>query len=393
MQLPSRLSLPFLMATLSALTLASGCGDDVPEPDAGTPQDATPVFDSGVVQDSGVRDLGVTDSGPRDASAQAEYCVENGAIETEAADIELEGQATTVALNATGNRANLSCIDRGPPTALLGNIRFEGCLIFAGTAPTRAELAATLTAQVFYEINPQTEEVVDPSFDPVTGLNRGPALNVSVEVKDNAPQCESGLQLELGAQAPGLFTDIPYTIRVRSSTTGGEWLTTYVWGVQARADVAGGGGCTPSTCRYPFNLPLVRRSELQAMITTSGVNIPGSANLDDGQGPGYAYLFARDCTDSAIEHAVVGFNATPAAQAYLDDGSLFDASLTRTSKSGLYAGLGFTLTSSLGQTFHGGVGVQRFANECTEGFGRRAFKVYPDSLTLVLFGRETVFNQ
>ena len=387
----------FPLATLLGFSLVTACGDDTPESDAGVAdtgaRDATVVPDSGV-RDSGPRDTGGGNdaSGP-DSGMQAEYCVENEIIESPGGDIDLGGSASTVATNATGNRANVSCIDRGPPTTLLGNIRFEGCLIFSGTAPTRAALASSLETALFYEVHPQTNEVVDPSFDHSTGLNRGTPLNVTVEVRDNAPQCASGLQLEIGAQAPGVFTDVTYTFRVRSSTTGGEWMTTYVQGILARADVAGGGGCTPSTCRFAFNLPLFRRSEVQAMITTSGVNIPGSANLDDGQGPGYAFVAARDCTDSALQHAVVGFSAAPAAEGYLSAQSQFDAALETTSSSGLYAGLGFTITSSLGRTLHGGVGVQRFQNECTEGFGQRAFRVYPDALSLVFFGRETVFNQ
>lgn len=389
-------SLQFPIATLLILSLAAACGDDTPEVDAGVAdtgaRDATTPFDSGV-RDTGVRDTGVADAGRSDSGMQAEYCVQNGIIDSEGGDIDLGGAASSIANNATGNRANVSCIDRGPPTALLGNIRFEGCLIFAGAAPTRAALEATLDAALFYEVHPQTAEVIDPSFDPVTGLNRGTPLGVTIEVRDNAPQCDSGLQLEIGAQAPGVFTDVPYTFRVRSSTTGGEWMTTYVQGILARADIAGGGGCTPGTCRFAFNLPLARRSEVQAMITASGVNIPGSANLDDGQGPGYALLAARDCTDSAMENAVVGFSTAPAAEGYLSAQSTFDAALDATSASGLYAGLGFTITSSLGATVHGGVGVRRFENECTEGFGRRAFRVYPDALSLVFFGRETVFNQ
>lgn len=392
-----------LALTLASMAIACGDGDNG-DPDAGvTPADSGQIGqDAFVLPDVPNPDAAPrADTGPSDAG---HFCVMNDQVEIEGTNVSVDPATAETENPATGQASVLnSCIDRRPTQVIGAPLRYRGCLRFVGGAPTQQELDQ-LEITVFRELDGNGDRI-DPSYDRQTGQDRAAAQRIATDVLKVAvdPQvCPSGWQLLLGANslgANGLVTDLAYVIRFRTSTTSGAntWLDTYYFGMDIRADQLEAGSsptdiCTPQTCSGRFDAVVFRQSGVSALITASGANIPGAADLTDGEGSGHALLQTFDCQDLPMEGAGGGFEPAPTAASYLTGGYGWSSASTNTSSAAALLGLGFTGTSSTaGINVRGAVTVNRDGT-CSEQFAGRAVMVFPDAISVVRSARDNTIN-
>ncbi len=395
-----------LIAALSASATLGACkGDD----DGGT--DAAPdtgAKDTGA--DSGVNDLGFVDTGVTDTGANEDagvnLCLVNDTIDVTGTPIRVD-EATTFPITESGADAVLSCRHTPPPTFADDYCLVE-CVDFLGYTPT-AEEVQQIEVAVFplFDLTTMTPVSPDPTYDRTTGVDHDPADRVPIGyiLQSTAdPQCTSGYQLELGftggdgAGAQTLKAETPYVLRIRSTQTSTPaWVDTYYWQFVRRNDETPDvPACGINEARTPdirYTFPIFHRSVLQAAISTAGAPIPGSANLDDGFGSGYAALEARDCSSGGgipMTNATLGMTPTPIFDVYPGPAYELDRSALFTSRIGQWVGVGFsemTASSSMALDVKAAVGVT--TNEtCTQAFAGNVFPVYPDALTFVTFNRE-----
>lgn len=376
-----------------ACALATGCG--------GTD---TPA-DSGMEADAGVADMGFLpqvdagfpdaesrpDAGPRDSG---HYCVEGDQITVGTKHVMI-GSTSTVPTNPQGTRSSMTCIATRPNLSIGAPVRLRGCVSFIGTRPSQAELDELEIAVFPAQLNAQP---VDPTYNPATGADRTPAARIRPSVsKSFAQNCEHGVEVEIGRDTTGvngLVTDIPYTIRVRSSSVAGNtWLDSYHFNVAARSDFLEQGSssidrCTPQTCSARLNMILVKKAAFADLAARAGV--PNLGSLDDHSGPGHVLIQANDCQDIPMRRAIGGFSPVPAETRYLTGAlGLPMPAATETSTSGVILGLGFAGTSSAAAlSVAGAVALSRDL-ACTEQFGAALIPVYPDALSFMRSGRET----
>lgn len=387
-------SLRYALVCALALGAAACDGDDDNKDGGSDPTDAgsrdsTNILpqDSGPLPDTGPR----PDATPRDAG---HFCTNAGAIDVRGTTVNVD-EATAAPLSPRGAASVTTCIDEPAPPALELPVTFRGCVTFVGgsTTATDNELMG-LELDVFLAKN-RMGAVVDPTFDGMTWANRAqPEERIATDVViDRTPNCGSGVQIEIGRGSVGpasVRSSVEYVIRIRSTAAGGIWATSYHHAAIVFPDrvVGGGGGrCTPQDCTGQFDLLAIRKTAIGAFNTAAGANPAGSADLDDGVGDGYAIVEAWDCGRLPMRNATAGFAPAPAGGGYIIDGTL-STMATATDGSGLYAGLGFTNTSSLAAaTVTGAVGILRDADTCTEEFSGAAFRVYPDSVSILRSGR------
>lgn len=406
---PSRpQGLPRAAACVGLVLFALACGDDGSEPvDLGSsPLDAGTSLDLGTAADAGAPDFGNSaDAGAADASAPFDagyYCTMNG-------ETEVDGQPVPVpeaseAPRAGDNPALVSCIDRQvEPFSNRRAVCFTQCAEFFGLAPT-PEQVRELEIAVFTSTDLDGARV-DPSYDFVTRRERSPTAVLGVGsrvVATQAPQCESGYQVEVGFLNLGseMTTETEYVLRIRSrALTNPTWATTYVWDFVRRLDEANqiGAVCSNDETRIPERgtaFPIVSAAVLSQAVQATSANVVGAEDLFDGQGHGYAYVETRDCSSSGAlaSNLTVGLAPAPVLGSYVLDTGALDTTATDTTGRGLYLALGVgSTTSTTGSEVRAAVGINR-EGACTEGFGGQTFSVFPDSVTFVRTGRETTIQ-
>jgi hypothetical protein len=91
-----------------------------------------------------------------------------------------------------------------------------------------------------------------------------------------------------------------------------------------------------------------------------------------------------------MQHATAGFAPMAVKQGYLTGKRTFDATLTQTSSSALFVGLGFTtgLTAATATT---AVGVTR-DGACTESFAGGSVRIWSDSISVFKSGPLSVLH-
>ncbi len=380
--------------TLGLALGATACDGDDDTNDAGPAARDAGFRDSTVInRDSGPRaDAGFNpDATPRDAG---HYCAAAGSVDVDGTAVPVDNASAIPAI-ATGE-ATISCFDGAQPPVQDQPITFRGCLTLVGGSTTASDAELDeLDISVFLAKDAMGDEV-DPTFDPTDWSNKATAattVGTDVVLLRNNSTCRGGTLIELGRASLGsaaLKTSISYTIRVRSKATGGPWAATYHHNAIVfpdRLEVGGGfGRCTPQDCVGRYNMVAVRKSAATDFATAAGANPMGNGDLDDMVGDGYALIEAWDCTKTPMSNATGGFVPAPAAAGYLADGA-FSTTAGGTDISGLYAGVGFTNTSSTAPLeVTAAVGITTDGT-CTEEYSGAAFKVYPDSVTVYRAGR------
>jgi hypothetical protein len=397
-----------LSLLLSGALALSGCpsdDDDDGSNDAGTD---TGVKDTGST-DTGVTDTGSTDTGINDTGVVdtgVDNCLINETVTIDGTAVTID-EATTDPVTQGDTAAVLSC--RVPPApAFQNDYCVVECVDFLGYTPTAQEVDE-LEVAVFplYDFGTMTDIDADPTYDHVTGADNDPASRLPVGYIFTSPpntDCPSGWQLELAftGNSPGggdttLVAEFAYTLRVRTATGSPTWIDTYHYGFIRRNDeTSQAAGCGVAEARIPSNrytFPVVHRSIMESVIGGIGTAIPGSADLTDGLGSGYALLESRDCSSGGglpMENATLGSTPTPLAGIYPGPAFELDRQALFTSSIGHWFAVGFdemTATSSTAMGVTGAVGVYSDAM-CTEALAGGEFPVIPDSLTFVRFNRE-----
>lgn len=406
MQFGQRQTLGFRLILGGMLALGTACGGDGDDQDGGV--DAGPA-------DTGTADSGDTlpDSGPprdagvRDASPQGDaghYCAAENRVNVEGERVPV-APASTVPEPSAGPRATLNCIDRPPTEHPAWEYCITECLSFLGETPSADQVESLEIAVFLSEVGGRP---VDPSFDPATYLDRTPSARAPVggTVTAVAPNtCASGWQVELAyldLGAETMASGTYYTVRVRTSSAAPEaWPTTYHHRFVRRNDqVPSLSVCGSKEQRIPgreFVFPVVPASYLQRAVAQAGRAIPGSDNLRDGRGTGYAMFEVRDCSGASgvsISRATAGTLPAPLAELYPAVDFGVARTEAETSLSGLYMAVGFTGTSSASTQALPVVGAVGLTTDgtCTEEFGGTELLTFPDSVTYVRFNRETVLH-
>ena len=205
--------------------------------------------------------------------------------------------------------------------------------------------------------------------------------------------------LDLGSDS--FDSETFYTIRVRSSSTSVAFPTTYLYRHIRRNDQGTNStACQAIEERIPqrdFTFPVVPPNLVAAGVQASTSPIPGSADLRDGLGAGYAMIEVRDCAAGSgvrVMSATAGTLPRPTASFYPGEDFALGANRATTGR-GLYFALGFpglTASSSTGISVSAGVGLLRNENTCTEEFGGVVMPVFPDGVTFVRANRENVIH-
>lgn len=393
---------PLLSAPCAALLFAVGitaCSSE-DTPDAGSQPDASEPLDLGVAMlpEAGRPDAQTRpDSGVMDASVE---CIMNGAFRVDGTSVTV-GETTARPVNRAGASAVLGC--RRPSLNIGAPMRMQGCLSFVGAAPTSAELAQ-LEIAVFNAVDTNGMPV-DPTYDPATGADRSPLERISPDVVFTVEPnvCPRGVRMVMGRDALGanaLRTDVEYIVRTRSATTtAGEplFVDQYNFGVRVLSDAleAGGAsldGCTPQVCSGRSDFVIARRHALHLIGGMTGRAIEGFANLSDHVGSGHALIQASDCTGLTMSNAAAGFAPAPAATTYLTSGLAHGGGATVTSTVGLLLGLGFTGTTTTSPRVITGAAAVSTTGMCAEPYAGRTFPVYPDAISLVRLGRDSLVS-
>lgn len=396
---PNRL---FVLLAASALFVACGTGDDddtTADRDGGTSRDAGPP------RDAGFRDAGFRDAGPRRDAGH--YCRGANGVDVDGTSVPVDD--VTDEPRTEFGAGVTSCIDDPiSPQAMSFEYCLFECVDFMGAQPTADDIAA-LEIAVFPFVDDQLDPV-DPSYDWITGQDRQPSERLPVGYNFRTVQgaiCDSGWAMELGFSDLGattLFGERLYNLRVRSSTASSPFIDTYYPGFirrNASPEVAGANCQLSSVERTTpdatFEFVIGSRDLLSAAATGAGVPVPGSDDLDDGLGNGYALIEARDCSSSdgrSITNASGGFSPLPLGDYYPDD----DYDLARreryTAQRGRYLATGFagvTATSSLAVDVTYAVGVSTDGT-CTEEFGGGIVPIHSDSLTVIRTNHEDVIH-
>jgi hypothetical protein len=406
--------LAFTLLISGALALA-GCPSDDDDDGMTDASPDTGVNDTGVT-DSGTNDTGTNDTGTNDTGTNdtgVDTCLVNNTVDVAGTGVVVD-EATAEPLTQGDTPAVLSC--RAPPAPGFQNdYCLVECVDFLGYQPSRPEVEQ-LQIAVFplFDFGSMTSFDIDPTYDRATGEDNDPASRLPIGFIFESPQntdCASGWQLELAftGNGPGggdatLLAEFAYMLRVTTSSGANNpaWVDTYHYGFIRRNDEASNvGACGINEARIPgtrYTFPVVHRSILEDAISNAGSPIPGSADLDDGLGSGYAILESRDCSSGgglAMENATLGLTPTPIADVY--PGAAFELNRTALFTSGIghWLAVGFeemTATSSMALDVVGAVGVSS-EGTCTEAFAGSEFPVYPDSVTFIRFNRENAIIQ
>lgn len=390
--------------------LAFACSSSEDNNDAGVAADAgggNP--DATENADAAITDLGRADTGiPRpDAGADAGtyYCATEGQIAVGRTEV-AAGESSAPAIHEDNSPADLSCIATSiDPLPFSVPIFMRGCFTTAGTGLTEAELDQ-LEVAVFPASVAGVE--VDPSYDFVTGLDHDAEHRQEVNwdfdtsVAENV--CPSRVQIQIGFNASGsasLQSEVEYVVRIRTSSAAVSQVvpTTYYFGLVVRNDNIAGAPleldlCNTQQCFLRHNFNVVRASDLTAITTAATTPVPGAANLRDGLGAGYAMIETYDCADLPIANAVAGTNPSALNDLYVAADATPAFNATESSALGLYIGAGFpgqAATASTAIDVVGAIGAKRDMT-CTEELGGRTFTVFPDSLSVIRSGPETVLH-
>ena len=364
--------------------------------------------DTGVDTGFAATDVGFVDSGPRPDGGfstptdAGHYCAMSDQVSVDGMLVPVD-TAQQPAMTSAGE-ASLSCIDAPPDNgSFVENYCLAQCLDFLGYVPTPEEVGGLEFHAFPVSLNGAP---VDPSFDYQTYQDRqtGARLPIGAQtVQVDTNDCASGWKLEMGyldLGADTFDTDTTYIIRVRSSSTSAAFPTTYLYRIIRRVDEGtNSAACRQDPVRIPqrdFSFPVVPTNLVGAGVAAAGRDIPGSDDLYDGLGTGYAIVEVRDCSTggSPVAGATAGFLPSPSAFYYLDDDFTVGAGMS-TSLAGIYLGVGFpglTATSSLSIDVRAGVGVLRNEDTCTEEYGAAVLPVFPDGVTYVRANRETVIH-
>jgi hypothetical protein len=368
--------------------------------------------------------IGVTDASPSDAQGMdalpgdahradassadvAHYCAVNNEIAVGTTNVPI--RAATMQPITSGAPSPVSCIDM-PPMAFSFNAAMfiRGCINVIGSAAGEPEYGVLDVA--IFNAKTSSGAFVDPSFDPVTGADRSPsqrhAVGFSVDNNVSVSSCASGHQLNIGfgvALSDALQSQTDYIVRVRTRTSTqsltGTWATTYYYGIRAANDeiifegIPSLNGCDAQKCHLQHNINLYRGGELTQLVQGAATPVPGSSNLSDGMGAGYAAIETYDCTDRPMKNAVAGTVPTPLNQGYVTMGA-FSAAATASSEDGIFFALGFmgqTQSDTMPITLTGATGINR-GSGCTEEFGGQTAQVFPDAITVLRSGKNTVLH-
>lgn len=402
------ISFGWTLAAAGLLALATACSGDDEGMDAG-PRDAGASDSGATVPDSGTGepDAGFVDAGPpRDGG---HYCATNDEVDVNGTSVPVD-PATTEPEGPGGLTASLTCIDDPPdPSPFPQQYCITECLDFMGYQPTEDEVRALEFA--LFRATDANGAPVDPSFDYDTYQDRSPgaARNFGFQVARNAMNCDSGWQVELGyndlvpnpGAAQSFAIDEVFTVRVRTASTATQdasWPTMYYTNFVRRADeTAANCGNEQRSPSNNFRWLVVPPTLVDAAVAEAG-NVPGSDDLLDGRGQGYALVEVRDCATGSggtIAHATGGFVPAPAGTFYLDDTYGLAPDAMETDVFGTFMGVGLgdnTATSSDTADITAAVGLTTDGT-CTEEYGGSTMPVYPDSVTFQRFNRETVIHE
>lgn len=390
------------------VALSTGCAGD--EDDDTTMMDAS-VQDTG--SDAGTVDTGRPDTGtPADTGVDGgmmdagdDTCLPNETVDVDGTAVTVD-EATTLPVTSAGANAVLTC-RRAPEPEFSNDYCLVECLDFLGAAPSQAELDQLEFAVFPLEDISGTPTGVDPTYSATTGIDNDPNLRLDLgyRVVSQSADCDSGYHVELGftagigAGSESFASEIRYVVRVRAvQTSTPAWVDTYHYRFVRRNDqVPQVGQCGVDEQRVPgrvFEFPVVHKSVIEEVVAGAGAAVPGSDNLFDGLGTGYAVLEARDCSGSGgsrMTNATAGTTPTPITDVYPGDDYALDRTALFTSESGLFVAGGYaemTATSSASMDVAAAVGVTSDGT-CTEAHGGTTFPVWPDAVTYVRFSRET----
>lgn len=395
-----RIGFMMVLAGASAAGWVAGCSDDDSSPTV-QPDGGTPPIDIGFPDSGPPPDVGFRDTGPRPDAGH--YCAMNDQVTVDGMAVPVD-PATEVASLTVGS-ASLSCIDSELPNlGFAFGYCITQCLNFFGYTPTAEEVEG-LEFAAFPLTN--NDEPVDPSFDYQTYRDREPQSLLPIGFRTlpvESNECSSGWKVELGYSnlGPDTFeSDLLYVIRVRSSSTAAAFATTYLYRQIRRNDQTNNSvACRTEEERIPdvkLTFPVIPATLIDEAVQAGGAAVPGSDDLFDGLGTGYAMVEVRDCSGgsgSLTTGATSGTLPAPVASFYPTE-DLMLGTERQTSGSGLYFAVGFpglTATSSGSTDVRVGVGVNRNPGTCTEEYGGITMPIFSDGVTFVRANRETVIH-
>lgn len=406
-----RTSFGLTLLLFGAVAFFPGCSGDEDDDNSGMDTGVTDTGDAGITDtgrpDTGTRpDSGTTDTGVMDAGNDT--CLPNNMVDVDGTSVTVD-EATTEPVTAEGADAVLTC-RRAPPPQFSNDYCLVECLDFLGYTPTQAELDQLEFAVFPLEDISGNPTGVDPTYSSTTGADKDPNLRLDLgyRVVSQSTDCDSGYHVELGftagigAGSESFASEIRYVVRVRAvQTSTPAWVDTYHYGFVRRNDqVPQVPNCGVDEKRVPgraFVFPVIHDSVVEELVAGAGAAVPGSADLHDNLGTGYAALEARDCSGSngaKMLSATAGTTPTPIADVYPGDDYALDRTDLFTSATGLWLAVGYdemTATSSTPMDVAAAMGVTSDGT-CTEAHGGTTVPVWPDAVTYVRFSRETTLD-
>lgn len=332
---------------------------------------------------------------------------------------------------------DLSCVGMSAPRTTPINVTFRGCVTTFGLGGE----SVGLTVAVFRE-KKADGNATDPGYD-ISGAPGMQAENtpsalvgkfVSTQVAET--DCPDRGHFEI----PNVPTETDLVVRVAQQTEPGdnrESVDTYQYNKVLRSasivDDMGRAVASPETacampnakCYVVDDVNTIKIATFRTIPRAAGVSvISGENNLADGMGEGHIAGEIQDCTsDDKIQNAVVAISAQARKLAYFNvdfPGGLGDledpkpsSTRTRTNADGLYSAIGVTtqrggtpvtVAAALTRSVCGADGVCMCNPDNTPNamwsaadageaevtaLGAKTVYVFPDSITIMTFDRES----